>query len=332
MRRFSYLFEQLIEWENLLSAYRKAYRGSGKSKEAARFTFFLERELIQLREELQNGTYHPQNYRTFRLYDPKERTISVASFKDRVAHHALVNILEPIYEPRFIFDSYATRKGKGTWAAIQRAQSFIKKHPFYLRLDVRKFFDSVNHDILLGLLRRYIKDSKFLFIAESIIYSIPNGHGLPIGNMTSQFLANVYLDPLDHYIKEFLRVKYYIRYMDDMLIFEPNTKCLTQIQLSIEKFLWNKLRLSLKLSAVSINHRQNGASFLGARIFPSHIRILPESLHRSLKRLKRTSSDFEIAKISESKMADSHKSIIGHLAQFDSYQLRCSLGQRGIWR
>lgn len=215
MRRTGRLKDAFLSFENLYSAFKKAFKGT-KNYAAFQFAYQVEKELFQLHQELAQEVYLPGDYAYFTTYDPKERMISVAPFRDRVVHHALVNILEPIYEKRFIYDSYATRKGKGTHRAIRRAQEFLKSNHWYLKMDIRKYFDSINHQVLLAILRRTIKDAFILRLSEKIVAKGGNGvtgvtgvTGLPIGNLTSQFFANVYLDIFDHYIKEDLRVKCY---------------------------------------------------------------------------------------------------------------------------
>jgi len=207
MKRKGYLFEKLCSFDNLRKSFKKAFKGSGKTKEACRFYFHLESELWKLENELKTGAYRPAKYRLFKIFDPKERTISVAPFRDRVVHHAAVQIIEPIFEPTFIFDSYATRKNKGTHKAIKKAGKLLKASFWYYKADISKYFDSVNHDILLELLQKKIKDSRLLNLLEIIIRNTGSIKGLPIGNLTSQFFANVYLNPLDHFVKDDQRVK-----------------------------------------------------------------------------------------------------------------------------
>ena len=234
MKRYGNLWDEVVSHENLLRAYRNARRGKRGHRRVERFEFRRESELARLREELLAGTYLPGGYRTFMLYDTKARMISAAPFRDRIVHHALCNVLEPIFERSFIHDSYASRKGKGTHAALRRYQQFARQNAYVLKCDVRKFFPSIDHQILKDRIARKIKDEDVLALAGSIIdnsneqVSVP-GHfpgddlftqldrrrGLPIGNQTSQFFGNVYLDALDHFIKEDLGCPGYIRYVDD---------------------------------------------------------------------------------------------------------------------
>jgi len=286
MQRINNLYSDLCSFQNLHLAWRKTRLGSRKTNESATFSYHLEKELLLLQEELLNDTWTPAPFRYFEIHDPKQRIIAIASFRDRVMHHALVNILEPIWERRFIGDSYATRKGKGVHAAAQRAQQFLRAQEWFLKSDVEKFFDSINHNILLELLARTLKDQQVLKLAEKIIrHGGHNGVGLPIGNRTSQFFANVYLHPLDMWLKQEKRLKAYVRYMDDFVLFHPDKQVLKDLLRETEVFLHERLQLRLKPSATFLNKRENGLSFLGLRIFPNLIRLRNENLRRITRRI-----------------------------------------------
>jgi RNA-directed DNA polymerase len=221
MKRIGTLFDGVTSYDTLLLASRRAMRGCGRTAVTCRFFYDLESELLRLQEELKSGIYRPGAYRYFTVRDPKERLIAVAPFRDRVVHHAVVHVLTPIYERVFIHDSYATRAGKGTHVAVLRAQQFLRKWPWYLKADIARYFDSVDHDIMMAMLERKLKDASLIYLIDRIVRnaSAPD-KGLPIGNLTSQFLANVYLDPLDHEIKDHMGVHGYIRYMDDFVVFD----------------------------------------------------------------------------------------------------------------
>lgn len=326
MKRVGYLFEKVTDFQNLLDAAKKAYKGSHHSHEAQDFWFHLEDELLNLQNELQSGIYRPGQYSYFFVCDPKKRKISVAPFRDRVVHHAVVNVLEPIYEKIFIYDSYATRKGKGTHRAIARAQKFLRKNRWFLKADVHKYFDSVDHTILKTILRKKIKDKRLLQLLDNIIDNGGNaGKGLPIGNLTSQFLANVYLNELDHYLKDQLGIRYYIRYMDDLVVFSDHKEELKQIKKWMQLFLMKKLKLRLKDKATYINQRLNGLTFLGSRIFPNHVRIKRENLKRSLKRLHWRENQFKKGLVEESIFFNSVQSILEHIKIANSRSLKMAL-------
>ncbi|MDM8550051.1 reverse transcriptase/maturase family protein [Desulfobacterales bacterium HSG2] len=330
MKRKGYLFEEIITFENLYEAFRKAYSGSGRTGETCRFNFNLENELLQLKTEIETERYKPARYRYFKIFDPKERQISVAPFRDRVVHHALVRVIEPVFERSFIFDSYATRVGKGTHRAVERAQKFLRKNFWYLKTDVEKYFDSVDHDILLKLIRRKIKDEKVIRLTEKIIRNsdrsrdLAHGKGLPVGNLTSQFFANVYLDPLDHFIKDRLGVKCYIRYMDDMVISSDSKDDLRDLLKIKETFLAENLELRLNPKATRLNNCLHGLPFLGFMIFPNLKRIRKENLKRVKKRLRQRKNEFEAGIITEEQFAMSVRSVFEHVRFADTYRLRRS--------
>ena len=248
MKREGNLWQGMIAFKSLLLAAHAAARGKRFKPCVARFVFDLERQLLRLQEELASKTYRPGPYRTFTIYEGKTRQISAAPFRDRVVHHALTGILEPIFERSFVFDSYACRKGKGTHAAVDRCQQFARRYRYVLKADVRKFFPSIDHQILKTLVARRIKDPDVLWLVGLIIdHSNPPGpplmwfpgddlftpterrRGLPLGNQTSQFFANVYLDPLDHFVCDRLGSSY-VRYVDDFLVFADDKRRLGEVR------------------------------------------------------------------------------------------------------
>jgi retron-type reverse transcriptase len=325
MQRAGNLKTSFLSFANLYEAYKKAYRGT-KSYRSYAFAFDADRELLLLQRELTDGTYEPGSYSYFTIKEPKERIISVSPFRDRVVHHALVNIIEPIYEKRFIYDSYATRKEKGTHKAIARAQYFMRKNRWYLKMDVRKYFDSIDHGVLNAIIRRKIKDPYILNLCEKIIMKGGCGlKGLPIGNLTSQFFANVYLDGFDHYIKDELKIKGYVRYMDDFCIFDSNKEALKTVRDSVKVFLSKKLRLEAKESATLINSRLHGLPFLGVRIFPGQIRLITENFNRSYKKLMTNEWQYKNDHISYEKYSSSTQSLTAHLNHWGNNLLKSRL-------
>ena len=257
MKTYSGLFEKLISIENLELAYQKARKGKFNTKAIQEFDAHYQLYLIQLRLELKSRAYAPAQLKTFILRDPKTRTISVSQFRDRVVHHALVNVLQPIFEPRFIYDSYASRKGKGTLAALKRFDCFLKKvtrngtlapgardrnivASFVFKADIKSYFDSVDHRVLMQIICKHVKDSDVLWLVERILgnhNSGISGKGMPLGNWTSQFFANVYLNELDQFVKHVLKVKYYLRYVDDFVILHRSKTTLQEYELQIKLFL-----------------------------------------------------------------------------------------------
>lgn len=328
MNRVGELFEGFASFANLLSAYRKAQRGARRNVATAQFFFHLEKELLQLQEELLALRYEPQPYRYFKIYDPKERTISVAPFRDRVVHHALVNVLEPIYERCFIYDSYATRKGKGTHKAIEQAQRYLCQTGWFLKTDVDKYFDSIRHEALLALLQRKIKDARLLDISARIIHNGGvAGVGLPIGNLTSQFFANVYLNGFDHYVKQELGVQHYVRYMDDFVLFSKDKQVLKVQRRAVEAYLGEHLGLRLKPGATYINSASNGLTFLGRRIFPRALRIAPANLRRMTRRMAEQEAAFRAGAMGEADFLRSMGSYWANLEYGGNLGLRQKLLQ-----
>lgn len=318
MKRHGNLFEYLISFSNLHAAAKKARQGCGRNSESCRFVFRLEPEIFALKKALAEGTYRPGKYRYFTIYDPKVRRIVVAPFRDRVVHHAIVRVLAPIYENCFIFDSYATRPGKGTHAALQRTQQFLRRNRWFLKADIHKFFDSVPHDLLLSIVARKIKDQRFFNVLEKVVRNTdPPGFGLPIGNLTSQFLANVHLNPFDHFIKEEAGVKCYLRYMDDFVLFADHRKKVLDMRTPIQDFLQQRLGLALKQRGTWVNRSVHGLSFLGHCIYPGVIRVRGKNLRRSLKRIRAKQKAWTGGFVTENHAADSMASSIGHLRKFN---------------
>lgn len=323
MQRIGNLFQKLIDYDNLLIAFRKAKKGT-KTIEAIKFEFNLENELLSLKEELITEKYTPKKYRYFMLKGLKEREISIASFRDRVVHHSLVNILEPIFEKVFIYDSYANRKNKGLLKAIKKVQSSIKTNTeYFLKCDIKKFFDNINYLILENLVQRKIKDKRLLNLISVIIRNdIDKNKGLPIGNLTSQFFANVYLNNFDHFLKENLKIKKYIRYMDDFVIIDESLENIKNIKFEIEKYLEKNLKLTLKKEATYINKADNGISFCGVRIYKNLIRIKRESLNLSYQKLKIKVKEYRNKKISEEELYKTLNSIFSYWRKYSTKELR----------
>jgi retron-type reverse transcriptase len=300
MKRVGNLFDTFCSYENLYAAWCKARRGGKRNTESLRFFHQLEPELFRLHEELVAGTWQPQPYRYFEIHDPKHRTISVAAFRDRVVHHALVNVLEPVYERRFIFDSYATRRAKGSHAAVARAQVFMRSNRWFFKSDVEKYFDSIDHQRLMAILRRTLKEAQLLTVLEKIIRNSGTaGKGLPIGNLTSQFLANVYLHPFDVFLKQELQCRHYLRYMDDFVVFDNDKDHLKQLRLAADHFLQHELGLHLKPGATFFNSAQNGLSFLGKRIFPGAVRLHNHNGRRITRRLRHRERQWQNGNLSD---------------------------------
>ena len=326
MKRHGHLFEKVITFDNLLLASRKAIRGKRDKRAVSSFYFHLESEILALQEELKNGTYRPAPYIQFEIREPKVRKICSSDFRDRVVHHAICNYLEPILEKRFIHDSYACRDRKGAHLAVKKCQRFSRKNKYFLKCDIRKFFESIDHEVLKQLLVKNFKDTRFLSLLDIVIdhqvRGNPSRKGLPIGNLTSQHLANFYLDYLDHFIKEKCRVSGYVRYMDDFISFSNDKGFLQDLLLNIDVFTSEVLKLKLKEKATMIAPVSEGVPFLGFRVFPSLIRLKRENLVRMRRKVRKKEEMFLKGKISEESLILSINSIVGHIAHVNSKGVR----------
>ena len=286
MKRAGNLIEQIADTDNLRLAFWKASKGKRMKAAVLMYRHDLQRRLCALREELLDGDMSWGPYHTFMINDPKERMICAAPLRDRVAHHAIMNICEVYFECFQIHDSYACRKGKGLDGAIDRAVQYSRPGDWYLKLDVRKYFDSVAHDVLKSLLRQRFKDRRLLELLDGVIdsYETTCGRGIPIGNLTSQFFANHYLGLFDHYAKETLRCRRYVRYMDDFVIWDENREVLRRIREEIDTFLHERLKLALKPAC--LNACSRGMTFLGYRVFPGRVRLARRSRDRFRRKLQ----------------------------------------------
>ena len=281
------MYQTLTSWDNLRLAYRKASKGKRGQANVAEFEHHLEDNLLELQSELRAFSYLPGSYHSFHIHEPKRRLISAAPFRDRVVHHALCNLIEPLFEQGFIFDSYANRVGKGTHRALDRAQEFSRRYPYVLQCDIRQFFPSIDHVILHEELERKVRDVDVLWLCDRILasgkdvlseeyemqwfpdddlFAATRPRGLPIGNLTSQFWANVYLNPFDHFVKRELGCKAYLRYVDDFLLFARDKETLNDWLAGIV-FRLAHLRLTVH-SGAQPRPVTEGIPFLGFRVFP----------------------------------------------------------------
>lgn len=331
-KRIGFLWEELTSWHNLYCAYRKACKHKKSKAETAEWMFNCERLLLELQAELREKRYKPQAYRYFMIKVPKERLISVAAFRDRVVHHALVNVIEAHFEKTFICDSYATRKEKGLHLAVKAAQSYARTNQWFFKLDIAKYFASIDHEILLGLIKRKIKDPHVIKLCETILdnqnlsMGCSQGTGLPVGNLTSQFFANIYLNQLDHFIKQVLRYKGYVRYMDDFILFADDSQRLIDDLPLIHEFLAAHLRLNIKEGAAQLNRVRQGMPFLGYRVFPRLLRIRRENLKRCLRGIYLQESAYVKGEIDSEILYQSTRSRLGFIGFANSLRL-----QKNIW-
>lgn len=287
MKRAGNLIEKIADIDNLFDAYYKARRGKQHKYAVKQFARYIEDNLPALRRQILSGNIEVGAYHRFKIYDPKERVICAAPFSERVLHHAIMNVCKPVFERHLIYDTYATREGKGIYQAIAKARRGMLKHNYVAKLDVRKYFDSISHRLLKVRLQRLFKDKKLLAIFDKIIdsYSVEPTRGIPIGNLTSQYFANYYLSATDHYIKETLQVPVYVRYMDDMLLFADSKEQLDAYVKEVTQFIEQTTLLTLKPCVK--NRVEIGISFLGYRLYPHKIRLNGGSKKRFIRKMRR---------------------------------------------
>jgi len=340
MKRVSNLYPSITQFSNLLIAAKKAQRCKRFKPDILRFNYSLEPELFQLQEELINQTYLPGEYRTFKIIDPKPRFISAAPYRDRVIHHALGNIITPIFEKTFIPHSYANRRGFGTHKALRKFTQFCRSSTYVLQCDISKYFPSIDHEILKQLIRKKIKcpDTLWLidliidhsnpqelilerFPGDNLLTPIDRRKGLPLGNLTSQLFANIYLNPLDRFIKETLHIQKYLRYVDDFSLFSDHHEILDSAKIQITDFLCT-LRLKLHPIKTQILETQYGANFVGFRVLNDRTRIVSKNIRRGRKRLLHLCKMTNQGKINIIKLHQSLSAWKGHLNHGDTYRLQ----------
>ena len=344
MKTFKHLYPLITDFENLRCAFKNAARGKRGRPDVAAFEYDLEKNLLVLQEELQAQTYTPGPYYNFRINDPKPRLISAAPFRDRVVHHALCNVIEPIFEQRFIDDSYACRVGKGTHAALDRAQHFARRYPYVLKCDLQHFFPSMDHAVLRAQLAHVITDQATLWLIDQILGSGAGIHaeieplyfpgddlfaaarprGLPIGNLTSQFWANVYLNPLDHFVKRDLKCQGYVRYVDDLLLFAHDKPTLHGWKKAVIEFV-AALRLRLHERESVVFPAATGIPFLGWRVYPDHRRLKRRNGVAFQRRFARLLEEVAAGRIDWEQVHASVRGWIAHVEHGDTWGLRRSL-------
>lgn len=318
--------------ENVFQAWNGFVKGKRKKADVIIFDQFLEENLFKLYESLKDKTYRHNGYQEFYVRDPKIRDIHKACVKDRVVHHLVSKVLEEIFEPTFFAHSYSCRKKKGTHKAIK---AFVKltrqascnnsSRLFVLKCDVKKFFASIDHGVLINLLAKRITDSDFLWLLTIIIESFNSkdqmGKGMPIGNLTSQLFANIYMDPLDQFIKKELKVKYYIRYADDFVLMSPNKEILINLLDKIGKFLENELKLHLHPQKIEIRNYYLGIDFLGYVIFPKYVIPRTKTKRRIFRKLKKKAELIKKDECDFDTLNQSVQSYLGYLSHCNSYKL-----------
>jgi len=342
VKTYRHLYPRVYDFENLYAAYRAARKGKRGQESVADFEGDVGENLLALQEELAAKAYAPGPYHSFYIHEPKRRLISAAPFRDRVVHHALCRVIEPIFQARFIADSYANQVGKGTHRALDRCQEFARRYPFVLQCDIRQFFPSIDHAILRSRLAHWIADDDLLWLVDSILESgvgvlseeytmrwFPGDdllaacrpRGLPIGNLTSQFWANVYLDPLDQFVKRELKCPAYLRYVDDFLLFAREKSTLHTWRKELVSFLAG-LRLTLHEERAQVYPTCTGIPFLGFRIYPERRRLKRTKGIAFQRRLKELGRAYATGRIKLEKVTAIVQGWVGHARYAQTRGLR----------
>ena len=339
------MYAKLCSWDNLLLAYRKAAKGKRGKPPAAAFEYRLEDNLIALQRELTQHAYRPGGYDSFYIREPKRRLISAAPFRDRVVHHALCNVIEPLFERCFIYDSYANRVGKGTHRALQRCQQWARRYAYVLPCDVRQFFPAIDHAILRRILARHISDPQVMGLVDLILasgvgvlseaydmvwfagddlWAASRPRGLPIGNLTSQFWANCYLNPFDHFVKRELRCQGYLRYVDDFLLFSDNQRQLWAWKAALVQRL-SQLRLTIHAQQAQVRPVNEGIPFLGFMVYPEQRRLKRRKGVAYVRRLRRLVRQYAAGQVPLDQVSASVQGWVNHVRYGNTVGLRKAL-------
>ena len=331
MKRTGNLYPLTYDFDNIHHAYLKARRNKRYRQDILAFGALLEENLINIQNHLIWKSYVCGEYRQFTVYEPKERLIMALPFMDRVIQHALCNVIEPIYENGFYYHSYACRKSKGSHKASQQLSEWLHglnlyhgENVYCLKADVSQYFQSIDHEILKGIAHRKIKCPDTLWLIDRIIdHNGQNfkGVGIPVGNLTSQLFANMYLNELDKHLKESLGVRYYMRYMDDFVILSPCKEYLKSVLTFIEIFLRDRLKLRLNPNT-SIFKVKNGVDFVGYRHWHTHKKMRKANLKRIRKKIKKFIELYADGRVGFQTVNRSVQSWIGHIRHADTYNIQ----------
>jgi hypothetical protein len=310
---------------NLANAWRRARKGKTKKLYIIEFEKNIRENLLRLQEELLNQTYKPESLKTFVLRDPKTRRISKSAFRDRIIHHALVRIIEPLFDKGFIYDSCANRKERGTLFALERFDLFkrkvtcnLRREAFCFKADIKHYFPELDREILIKIIQKKIKCLKTIQLIRLILNNFEGDNGMPLGNLTSQFFANVYLNELDYFVKHQLRAKFYIRYVDDFIILHKSKEQLESWKKDIDNFLKEKLKLELHADKSKIIPLNKGVDFVGFRNF-YYFRLLRK---RNINKIYFKIEDYKQNKLSKEKLLASFQGWNAHAKWASSYNLR----------
>lgn len=327
MRFFIKLFDTLIQPENLFYAWEEFKRGKGHKKDILAFEKNLESEIFKLCRELKTGVYKHGDYESFFISDPKRRHIHKAIVRDRILHHAIMGVLYPLYDKTFIYNSFSCRIEKGVHKGVEALRSILYKasknntrNVYILKCDIEKFFDSINHEILLSILNSRIKDQELMNLLAKVIESFVSNrstfferYGVPIGNLTSQLFANVYLDVFDQFIKHDLKVKHYARYTDDFVIVSESREYLLNLLPRIQLFLKDKLKIQMHPNKITITKFSHGIDYLGYVLFPYFTLVRKRTRQRALRKINEKILLYRQGEIPKDKL---HATLMAYLGVF----------------
>lgn len=324
MRRYGNLYDKITKLDNIRLAYEKARKGKRWQNTVKKFEANLDDNLLQIQKMLIDKTYKTSPYITMVIHEPKERLIYKLPFSpDRIVQHAIMNIIEPIWESFFINESYACRKGKGIHAGSKKTMEFVRRNKYCLKGDMAKFYPSMNHAVLYKIICRKIKDQDVLELLKNIIYSIGGETNVPIGNYTSQWMGNLYLNELDQRVKHVYKIKDYVRYCDDFLLFSNDKLLLKNILSDMEAYVNSELKLML--SKKDIFQVSRGVDFLGYRHFPRYILLRKSTTKRIKKRLKQLPRLYKKGFVTREQYRSSLASTLGWMKWANCYNLRHKL-------
>ncbi len=340
MKRHSNLFSQIVTWDNLVRAAKNAQRGKRYHDQVLRFNYDLEKNLMKLQQELLNHSYWPGDYTCFEVFDTKRRYISAAPYRDRVIHHAVCQIVMPIFENTYTNKTFANRNGYGTHRAIQALKYYAKRYNYVFKADIRKYFPSIDHAILKGLLRKKIKCPNTLWLLDTIIDAsnpqeeiveyfpsddlfthIERRRGIPIGNLTSQHFANIFLNPFDHFVIETLKCETYLRYVDDFVLLSDSKEQLQEWRIQIERFLEHN-RLIIHPIKSQIFSVSKGITFLGYRVFQNYVRVVSGNVQKARSRFRELQKAYSNEEVNLNDAKQRIMSWIAHVSHADSWRLR----------
>ena len=329
VKRVGNLMPLIADKANLQEAFLRAARGKSGKRAVIDFRQHLDERLSDMQSQLLNGTYRFGDYHFFTIYDPKKRVICAAPFPERVAFHAMMRVCHPVFDDYQIFDSYASRIGKGTYKALERTMYFCRRYQWFAKLDVCKYFDSIDHQVLLRQLCRLFKDRQLLIYFQDLLdsYEVDPGKGLPIGNLTSQYFANHYLSVADHYAKEVLKAPAIVRYMDDVLFFSHDKDKLDFCVEAYMTYVGEKLLLDLHQPVKNRVHY--GVPFLGYVVYPERMRLNGRSKKRFIKKIAELDTLFWTDRIEERDVAARSLCLYSFVEKADSMGLRLSLYHKG---